>query len=159
MAVQWATTALDLTIFGRPFVKRFALCYRIVVCPVCLSATLVYCSQMVGWIKTKLGMEVGLNSGHIVLDGDSAPHSKKGTQPPNFRPMSVVAKWLDGLMPFCMEVGLVPGDFVLDGDQAPPPQKRRSPPNFRPISIVAIRLDGSRCNLVRRQASAHATLC
>ena len=25
------------SIFGRPFVKRFALCYRTVVCPVCLS--------------------------------------------------------------------------------------------------------------------------
>ena len=25
------------TIFGRPFVKRFALCYQTVVCPVCLS--------------------------------------------------------------------------------------------------------------------------
>jgi len=26
--------------FGRPFVKRFALCYRTVVCPVCLSVCL-----------------------------------------------------------------------------------------------------------------------
>jgi len=95
MAVQWATTALDLTIFGRPFVKRFALCYRIVVYPVCLSATLVYCSQMVGWIKMKLGMEVGLYSGHIVLDGDSAPHSKKGTQPPIFGPCLL---WPNGWM-------------------------------------------------------------
>ena len=43
----------------------------------------------------KLGMEVGLDAGHIVLDGDPAP-SKRGTVP-NFRPMSVVAKWLDGL--------------------------------------------------------------
>jgi len=30
-----------LLIFGRPFVKRFALCYRSVVCPVCLSVTFV----------------------------------------------------------------------------------------------------------------------
>jgi len=32
-------------------------------CPVlsvCLSVTLVYCGQTVGWIKVKLGMEVGL---------------------------------------------------------------------------------------------------
>ena len=28
---------LDASIFGRPFVKRFALCYRTVVCPVCLG--------------------------------------------------------------------------------------------------------------------------
>ena len=32
-------------------------------------------------------------------------------------------------------------------------------PNFRPISIVAKRLDASRCHLVRRWASAYATLC
>jgi len=42
-----------------------------------------------------LGMEVGLNPGHIVLDGDPTPLSKRGTAP-NFRPMSVVAKRLDG---------------------------------------------------------------
>jgi len=34
---------------------------------------LVYCGQMVGWIKMKLGMQVGLGLGHIVLDGDAAP--------------------------------------------------------------------------------------
>ena len=33
---------------------------------------LVYCGQTVGWIKTKLGMEVGLGPGHTVLDGDPA---------------------------------------------------------------------------------------
>jgi len=45
-----------------------------------------------------LGMEVGLRHGHIVLDGDAYP--SKGVQLnnsiPNFRPMSVVAKRLDG---------------------------------------------------------------
>jgi len=38
----------------------------------------------------KLGTEVGLGPGHIVLDGDPAP-SKGGTAP-NSRLMSVVAK-------------------------------------------------------------------
>jgi len=28
---------------------------------------------MVGWIKMKLGVEVGLGPGHIVLDEDPAP--------------------------------------------------------------------------------------
>jgi len=39
-------------------VKRFALSYQIVVCPVLssLSLTLVYCGQTVGCIKMKLGM-------------------------------------------------------------------------------------------------------
>jgi len=41
-------------------------------CPVCLSVTLVYCGETVGLIKVKLGVEVGLGPGHIVLDGDPA---------------------------------------------------------------------------------------
>jgi len=49
--------------------KRFALRYRTVV----LSVMLVYCGQTVGWIKMKLGIEVGLYPGHIALDGDPAP--------------------------------------------------------------------------------------
>ena len=67
-------------IFWRPFVKWFTLCYRTVVLSV-LSVTLVYCGQMVGWIKMKLGMQVGLSPGHIVLDGDLAP-LPKGAQLP-----------------------------------------------------------------------------
>jgi len=39
-------------------------------------------------------MEVGLAPGHIVLDGDPAPLPKKGTETPNFRPMSIAAKRL-----------------------------------------------------------------
>jgi len=54
--------------FGRPFVKRFALCYQTVVCPVC---------PVLGWIKMKLGMQVRLGPGHIVLDGDPAPPRKQ----------------------------------------------------------------------------------
>jgi len=48
------------------------------VCPVpfvlsVLSVTLMYCGQTVGWIKMKLVVQVGLDPGHIVLDGDPAP--------------------------------------------------------------------------------------
>jgi len=42
-----------------------------------------------------LGTEVGLDSGHIVLDGDPAP-TRKGARPQFSGPMSVVAKRLDG---------------------------------------------------------------
>jgi len=75
--------------FGRPFVKRFALCYRTVVC---LSVTLVYCSQTVGWIKMPLGTELGLGPGHIVLDRNPASPRKGAQQTPTFRPISIVAK-------------------------------------------------------------------
>jgi len=60
----------------------------------CLSVTLVYCGQTVGWIKMKLGVDVGLGPRHIVLDGDPAPPPQRGTAA-NFRPISVVAKQLD----------------------------------------------------------------
>jgi len=46
-----------------------------------LSVTLVYCRQMVVWIKSKLGVQVGLGPGHIVLDGDPALPSLKGHSP------------------------------------------------------------------------------
>jgi len=64
-------------------------------CEVCLSVTLVYCGKTVGWIKMNLGMQVGLGPGHIVLDGDPALLSQTGTAP-SLRPMSIVAKRLDG---------------------------------------------------------------
>jgi len=46
-------------------------------CPVSLSVMLVYCGQKVGWIKMKLGMEVGLGPGCIV-SRDPAPPPSKG---------------------------------------------------------------------------------
>ena len=57
----------------------------------------VYCGQTAGWIKTPLGTEEDLGLRDIVLDEDPAPPPPKGTQPPNFRPMSVVVKRLNGL--------------------------------------------------------------
>jgi len=58
----------------------------------------VYCGQTVRWIKMKLGVEVGLGPGHIVLDEDPAPAPKKWAHPPipQFSALSVVAKRLDG---------------------------------------------------------------
>jgi len=57
------------------------------VCLSCLSVTFVHCGQMVGRIKMKLGMQVGLSPGHIVLDGDpSPPPPKRHSLHPIFRP-------------------------------------------------------------------------
>jgi len=53
---------------------------------------------------------------HCVRWGPSSP-IKGAQQPPNFRPTSVVAKWLGGLG--CHLLWLSPGDIVLDVD-APP---------------------------------------
>jgi len=46
-------------------------------------------------MKMPLGMEVGLGPGDFVSDGDPAP-PKKGSEPPNFWPMFIVSKRLDG---------------------------------------------------------------
>ena len=46
---------------------------------VCLSVTFVHCGQTVRRIKTKLGMQVHLGLGHIVLDGDPAPLPQRCT--------------------------------------------------------------------------------
>jgi len=55
----------------------------------------VYCGQTAGWIKMQLGTEVGVDPGHIVLMVIQL-RLKRGTASPTFRPMSIVAKRLDG---------------------------------------------------------------
>ena len=91
-------------VFGRRSVKRFALCYQTVVLSVCL--TLVYFGQTVGWIKMKLGMQVGLSPGHIVLDGDPASPPLKGHSPQFSAHICCgqMARWIK--MPLGMELGL-----------------------------------------------------
>jgi len=79
----------------------------------------------------KLGMEVGLGSGHTVLGGTQSA-STKGAQPPIFGPCPLWPNGLDGIKtPFGTEVDLGPGHIVLDGDPAPP-----RPPSFRPICLL-----------------------
>jgi len=89
----------------------------------------VYDGQTAGWIKMPLVTAVGLGTGDTVLDGDPAAPPQKRTVP-QFRPMSVVAKRLDGSR--CHLVRRPPprrGDIVLDGDPAPAPQSG-TPPQF-----------------------------
>jgi len=118
---------------------------------------------MVGWIKMKLGKQVGLGPGHIVLDRDPAPLPQRGraTQFSVHICCGQMAGWIK--MPLGREVGLSPSDIVLYGNPAPPHQKGAEPPsaNFWPMSIVAKRLDGSKQHLAWRWASvqAKATLC
>ena len=97
---------------------------------VCLSVT-VYCGQTVEWIKMKLGMEVVINFGHIVLNGNPAPPA---AQPPFSAHVGCGqrAGWIK--MPLCTEVGFGPGDIVLHGIPTPPPPKKgQSSPTFRPM--------------------------
>jgi len=102
----------------------------------------------------KLGMQVGLGPGHIVLDGDPA--------------LLLRAHVCNGLMaalikiPLGMEVDLGPGDFVLDGDPAPRPQKGGGDPLpiFGPCALWPNGcMHGSRRHLAWRWALVQATLC
>ena len=43
-----------------------------------------------------LDMELGLGTGNFVLNGDPVAPPQKGGGPPNFRPMFIVVKRLDG---------------------------------------------------------------
>jgi len=82
-------------VFVRLLVKRFPYAIGpLSVCPV-LSVTLVYCGQMLGRIRNKLGMQVGLGPGHIVLDGDPGPPPLKGLPSPIFGPYLL---WPNGWM-------------------------------------------------------------
>jgi len=92
----------------------------------------VCCGETAGWIKMPLGREVGLCPVNIVLD--QLP--PKGHSHPNFRPMSVVAKRLDGLRCHLVRrYALAQATLCYMGTQLPP--KRHTSPNFQPMSIVA----------------------
>ena len=99
----------------------------------------------------KLGMEVGLGPGQIVLDGDPSP-PKGGTASPLFNPhfsayscSGQMAGWIKMLLG--TEVGLGPSDNVLDGDPSPPKKGASNSLLFGPC-IVAKWLDASRCHFV-----------
>jgi len=123
------------------------------VCLSVLSVTLVYCGQTVGWIKMKVGMQVGLGPDYIVLDGNPAPPSPNGHSSPFSAYICCDQMAARIKMPLGMEAGLGLGDFVLDGDPAPFAQKGVGPPIFRPMSIVAKRLHESRWHLAWRWPS------
>jgi len=96
----------------------------------------VHGGQTVGWIKMKLGMQVGLGPGHIELDGNPAPLPKKG-QSPQFSAhvcSGERAGWIK--MPLGTEGNLGPSHIVLDGDPAPPAKTAQQPrPLFGPCLL------------------------
>ena len=74
----------------------------------------------------KLGMQVSIGPGRIVLDGTQLPR-KMGIAAPQFSShvyCSLTAAWIK--MKLGVEVGLVPDHTVLDREPAPP--KGAQPP-------------------------------
>ena len=113
-----------------------------------LFSTHVCSGQTDRWIKTPLGMEVGLGPGETVLSGNSAP-TKRGHNSPQFSTyvyygqngwIGQDATWYGGTprpRPHCVR-------WELSSPQ------RGTAPNFPPMSRVAKRLDGLRRHLVWR---------
>jgi len=144
-------------IFGRPLVKRFALCYRSVVCLSCLSVLSV-CNVGALWPNGWMDQDETWRAGrprprtHFVrwLDGNPPP-LPKGAQPPIFGPyllcpngcMDQDATWYGG-RPWPRRL------CVRWEPRTPSAKRRRSPQSFWPMFIVAKRLDGSRWHLARR---------
>ena len=83
----------------------------------------------------KLGIQVGLRPGHIVLDMDPAPLPQMGTalQISAHICCGHMAAWIK--MSLGREVGLSSGHIVLDGDLAPFPPPRGAH-SFWTMSIV-----------------------
>jgi len=97
------------------------------------SVTLVYCGQTAGWINMKLGMQVGLGPGHIVLDGNPAAAALRPPKGPDPQFSAHIccgqmAGWIK--MPLGREVGISPSDIALNGDPAPLPQRGAETPIF-----------------------------
>ena len=78
----------------------------------------------------KLGTEVGLSPGHIVLDGEPIPLSQNGHNPQFSARVRCdqTAGWMK--LPLGAEIGLGPGDIVLDGDPGPSRGAQQPTPNF-----------------------------
>ena len=78
-----------------------------------------------------LGMELGLDLGDFVLDGDPVAPSQKGGEPAKFSAhvyCDQTAGWMKLVL--SMVVGVSPGEFVLDGDPAPSHKGAEPPPQF-----------------------------
>jgi len=77
----------------------------------------------------KLGMEIGLDPGHIVLDGDGHLPLKRGTTPflAHFC-CGHMAGWIK--MPFGTQIGLDPDNIVRWGPSFPHDMGTAAPPHF-----------------------------
>ena len=116
----------NVDVFGRPFLKRFALCYHdrflsvLSVCPVCDVGVL----WPNGWMDQDETWHAGRprSRPHCARWGPSSSR-RRGTTPEFSAHVCCgqTAGWIK--MPLATEVGLGSGGIVLDSDPAPPPLK------------------------------------
>jgi len=95
--------SIGIVVLGRQFVKRFALCYRTVVCLSVLSVcpACPVCDVGILWPNGCMDQDATWYGGrprprpYCVRCGPNSPLSNSGIAP-NFRTISIVAKRLDG---------------------------------------------------------------
>ena len=128
-----------LSVFGRPFVKRFALCYQTVVClPMCLSVLSV-CDIGELWPNGWMDQDETWRadrpqpSPHCVRWKPSSPFPKRRRSPQflahgSCGQTAAIAACIK--MELGMEVSLGPVRIALDGDTAHLPQKGGRAPQF-----------------------------
>ena len=78
-----------------------------------------------------LGMELGIDPGDFVLDGDPVAPSTEGGRTPRFSAhvyCDQTAGWMKLVLGIL--VGLSTGEFVLNADTAPSPKGTEPPPQF-----------------------------
>jgi len=89
----FTSIGVNASVFGRPYIKRFALCYR----PLSVLSCLSVCDVGVLWPKGWMDQHATLCGGrprlrrHCVRWRPSSSSPKRYTAP-NFRPISIVAK-------------------------------------------------------------------
>ena len=139
-------------------------CLSVLSCLSVRPVTLVYCGQMVRWIKMKLGVQVGLGTGHTVLHVEPAAPLERGTAAPSrFACYHIIQGprllwpngWLDQdsmwcesrsrLAPHCVRWG---PSYPFGKGHSSPLLLCLQPYDPRPTSIVDKRLAGSRCHVV-----------
>jgi len=156
-----------ILVFGRPFIKRFALCYRTVVLSV--LSVCPGCNVGVLWPNDWTDEDETWHGGkfwpgpNCVRWGPSSP--QRGTAPQFLAHVHCgqTAVWIK--MPLSIEVGLGPGDFVLDGDPAPPNGGRSPSTQFSAHAYcgqmsglikmpLGMEIDFGLCDIVRRKTNS-----
>jgi len=139
--VLYSIDIASVSVFGRPFVKRFALCYRSVVC---LSVCNVRALWPNGWTDQDETWLAGRPRPwpHCVRWGASSPPLKGHS--PQFSAHICCGQmdaWIK--MSLGIEVGLGPGDFCVRwGPHSPSPKGGQTPQIFGPCLLRPKRLDG-----------------
>jgi len=128
-------------VFGRPYVKRFVLCYRTVVLSVCLTVCAV-CNVRALWSNGWTDQDETWHAGRPrpwpqCVGWDPALPPQRGAAPQFSAHIycGQMAAWIK--IPLGIELGLGPGDCVRWGPPLLSTQKwgRAPPPNFRPCSL------------------------